>query len=215
MFGHSPKMSRTIAYEGISPAGFLKAVREGNFEIVHNYIQQNSDVLGCLDVRDNKGQTAASIAAEIGLMKILNLLIDNRANVNIPDKNDETPIYKAVQSGRHEVVHALAAADGIDLEVEGKEEWYHAKGKTPLRLALEKGNAEIVEVLISHGAKFVDFEELLKVAKQFNHQGVIEYLNENKVALMEMTRRKIEEEYSASDSDEESSDVDCNFYRRY
>jgi hypothetical protein len=68
-------------------------------------------------------------------------------NVNIADKDGNTPLHLAVKKGNKEIVEILLKADNIELEFKNK-----PFGHTPLHEAIHQGNLGIIAALISQGA---------------------------------------------------------------
>ncbi|WP_353273965.1 ankyrin repeat domain-containing protein [Wolbachia endosymbiont (group A) of Ennomos erosarius] len=89
--------------------------------------------------------TLLYLAAKRGHTKIVKILIEKGANVNVIGKGGLTPLYWAVQEGRTEIVKILIAK-GAKVDAAGKD------GFTPLHWAVQKGRAEMVKILIENGA---------------------------------------------------------------
>lgn len=62
------------------------------------------------DMRDGGGNTALMLAAQIGFAEGLSLLIDRRAQVDLPNNSGETPLIRAVQNRDIATVRTLLAA---------------------------------------------------------------------------------------------------------
>lgn len=70
-------------------------------------------------------------------------LVDNGADVNLPDRQGRTPLWWAAERNRPEIITTLIATGAC---VDGKE------NKIPLHIAACEGNKEAVEMLLAHGA---------------------------------------------------------------
>ena len=91
-------------------------------------------------------KSALHFAAEMGNSRAIGLLAAKRADLNIRDKNGDTPLHLAIRSGSLKAARALIEA-GADLSLANNE------GVQPLMLAAAKKNGEyLVSLLISHGA---------------------------------------------------------------
>jgi uncharacterized protein len=60
--------------------------------------------------RDGSGNTALMLAAQLGFAEGLALLIDRRAQVDLPNSSGETPLIRAVQNRDIAIVRTLLAA---------------------------------------------------------------------------------------------------------
>ncbi|XP_055953567.1 uncharacterized protein LOC129989212 [Argiope bruennichi] len=92
------------------------------------------------------GYTALHIAAEKGLTKIVNILLNKGANVNKKSDDQLLPLHLASMRGKTDIVMILLSQKSdIDAET--------IDGHTPLIFAAERGRNEVVDLLIKHKAK--------------------------------------------------------------
>jgi len=82
----------SIFGRGASKDALSDAVRAGNVELIKAILQKDRSQI---DARDSFGSTALHAAVEKGNRRIVELLIQNGANVNAEDNNGRTPIYFA------------------------------------------------------------------------------------------------------------------------
>ena len=76
---------------------------------------------------------------EVEVEQMINPLVDD--DINMTDRNGNTPLYMAAENGHHEVVAALINARAVDLA--------EKDGSTPLYMAAENGHHEVVAALIN------------------------------------------------------------------
>jgi ankyrin repeat protein len=84
-------------------------------------------------------------AAGRGHKEIVELLIDEGADVNAKDKRGTTPLHEAAGRGHNKDVAELLIAKGADVNAKDDNGW------TPLHHAVPDGHKEIAELLIAKG----------------------------------------------------------------
>jgi len=107
----------TIHSDSNSPAAALRAAAyEGNSAVVRRLIDEAVD----LNVWDQRGRTALSLAAGRGHLEIVRLLLASGAWIDPHEDYDcyETPLIAAAENGHLPVVKALVAA-GANPEIHG------------------------------------------------------------------------------------------------
>ena len=85
------------------------------------------------------------LPSQFGDLEIARLLIGGGADISVADKNRQTPLHHAVESG-HEVVARLLIGGGAEVATADED------GKTPLHLAARKGYEAVARLLIDGGA---------------------------------------------------------------
>ncbi|MFP3030623.1 MAG: ankyrin repeat domain-containing protein [Wolbachia sp.] len=90
-------------------------------------------------------KTLLHYAAEGGCEKVIDALIKNGANIEVEDKEKNTPLHRAAKNGYIDIVNTLIG-NGADVN---KVTIY---GRTPLYLAVAEGHMDIVNTLIDKGA---------------------------------------------------------------
>eukprot|EP00092_Neocalanus_flemingeri_P106512 GFUD01136671.1.p1 GENE.GFUD01136671.1~~GFUD01136671.1.p1 ORF type:complete len:206 (-),score=56.44 GFUD01136671.1:110-727(-) len=109
------------------------AIVEGHTDVAIFLINKGANV----DTQSAKGVTPAFIAAQEGHLPVLKALAEAGANLEIKGgKYEMTPLAVAAVVGQLEILQFLADLDAED-----------AEGKTPLDLAREFGNDDIVKLL--------------------------------------------------------------------
>ena len=101
------------------------------------------------------GTTAAILAAETGSAEKLEILKDHGANLNLGDDDNRTPLYVAVAEKNKECVTLLCKL-GVQMDIPATidtgEELANPPQYTPLMLAAEEGDFDLVKILCSYGA---------------------------------------------------------------
>lgn len=123
---------------------FLNGVRTGDFEAVRQAVEQpGSTVINTREART--GDAAIHIVTRRRSEQWLLYLLRNRASPNLPDASGNTALHIAAQIGWGEGVHWLNV-------VEANVNATNNRGETPLILAVQQRNADIVQQLIAAGA---------------------------------------------------------------
>jgi len=137
----SPSQVDSFTPDGLTPlalAAFL-----GHEEVVEFLLHQGADV----NVTEHKlGFNALTGAVNEGHKNVIVLLLEHGANVNYRyESGSAAPILTATMNGNVEIIKLLLA-HGADVNTVGYD------SKTPLKIALEKGQDEVVTILRKHGA---------------------------------------------------------------
>ena len=107
-----------------------------------------------INIQNYKGKTGLHYAAKAGFLNVINLLIENGADLDALDNDGETPLFEAIRSTIKNGEKQRAALEallvkGADPNVRNR------KGQTPLQVAQRMRRAEagrIVELLQSYYA---------------------------------------------------------------
>lgn len=117
---------------------FFEAAEHGNIKGVADMINNGLSV----DTIDEKGYTALMWAAYKGANKLIDLLLEKKADINKQDQGGLTALHWAAFKGFTSIAKSLLQA-GASRNIEDK------KGHTPLELA-RKYNKEKVARLLDH-----------------------------------------------------------------
>ena len=116
----------------------------------------------------------AFLAAANGDIHLLQLLIENGANLGLTDSNGETVAHKAARNGHADIIALLAEQHLSILDIPNND------GCTPIYLAVSCGYAEVVTLLIKHGANqdtsIYDSEPLIHTATRYGYTVIISIL---------------------------------------
>ncbi len=125
----------------------LGAVLKGDIDKIKNLINKGANVNDRPDTFPYIERTPLHFAAKTGNLEIIEILLDNGADVNIRSFEGTTPVYNAVKHGHNEAIKLLYRhGANLDLAAEGI-------GSTPLHSASYVGNLEAVKELVGLGAK--------------------------------------------------------------
>ena len=91
---------------------FTAAAREGNAEIINDYVRRNLGSIDCLDAET--GNTALIYAAENGRREIVVSLLNAGSNVNIQSLSGNTALMRAAARGHDGVVQILINNESMD-----------------------------------------------------------------------------------------------------
>ncbi|MCF7792298.1 MAG: ankyrin repeat domain-containing protein [Victivallales bacterium] len=135
---------RKLEKQGITfdSDSFIEAAKAGKLEIVKLYVK------GGMDVNVRHSETALGAACFAGHLDVVKFLIDKGAYIN-PDEPYRKPLMYAIVGKSFKTAKYLIEK-GADVNSVCK------NNASPLYVAAEIGNPEIVELLIKHGAE-VDY----------------------------------------------------------
>lgn len=136
LLARDPQLVNAYAEDGFQALGL--ACYFGHFETAEYLVKAGAPV----NSASRNGLQAAPIqsAAAAGHAKIVEMLLEHRADPNVREQGGYTPLHAAAQNGDEAMIRALLYG-GADLEAKSND------GKTPLDLAKEAGHAKAVAVL--------------------------------------------------------------------
>ena len=119
----------------------------GNERVVDLLLTQSTNV----EHRTKDGCTALMFASLAGHVKVAEMLLDHRAEINVEsDSNKDSPLTFACWKGHQDVVELL-------LERRANIEHRTKEGFTPLMFAALGGHKEVAHSLLKHGALVSSF----------------------------------------------------------
>ncbi|MBR4672940.1 MAG: ankyrin repeat domain-containing protein [Victivallales bacterium] len=128
------------------------------------------------------GLTPVTVAAKAGSLEALKLLIHDRSLVNKNDRTDHAALYYAVSGNHLEIAECLCLAGANVNILQDDETW------TPLAAAIQKGSADMVKLLLKHGAD-------LEKADLDGHTPLYQAITSGKLPMVEAIlwrRRKLD-----------------------
>lgn len=129
---------RTMDKDGMTPLD--RAFRSGHMAVAEFMLEQDRE-----DRAENlQGTNPLHRAACLGLTEAVRSLLGYGANPTTRDQYGENAMHKAARKGNLHVVEALAEVSDVNTK--------SSSGMTPLHWACLTGNAEVVRVLLQHGA---------------------------------------------------------------
>ncbi len=118
-----------------STKGLMKSI-----ELLLSVGRANPNLTDVAEIGDDRG--ALHMAAALGSLPLVRVLLRHGANVNQPNRFSETPIFYAAERGHAQVVQALIRA-GAKIEVQSR-----FTRVTPLLAASAAGQAGVVRILL-------------------------------------------------------------------
>ena len=121
---------------------FFKAAVAGDELAVNGFFSAGINP----NARDDNGDTVLTSAAARGDLRIVNVLLKGRADINAKGRNDWTAFLLALEGARNEVAAVLLAQTNLDLKAETPD------GMTALMLAVWHQREQTVRTLLARGA---------------------------------------------------------------
>ena len=136
-----PPRDNAVSEDDLQPF-LMIASRRGDAEAVRFLLDAGAEP----GVPGKGGLTPVTVAAKSGNLEALKLLIHNRSLVNKPDGTDHSALYYAVSGNHPEIAECLCLAGANVNILQDDEAW------SPLAAAIQKGHADMVKLLLKHGA---------------------------------------------------------------
>lgn len=125
----------------------IDAIQGGNLAAVRAHLKRGADVNWQSTDNEATALLFAVVWARVWTRNtIVQELIDNKANPNLPNRNNETPLLYAAQWGYHTIAHLLIEA-GAHLDVLARQ-----SNRTALMEATLNGSTKTVHLLLTAGA---------------------------------------------------------------
>jgi ankyrin repeat protein len=173
------KVSKRMRVYGCPPenTSLVHIVASYGIQGVMNVILQRlSQVTVEADLKDGKGRTPLSLAAEEGHTTIVEVLLaTGQVDINSNNKFSQTPLSQATALGHEAVVKLLLATGQADINTK------EVYGHTPLSLAVENGYEAVIKLLLATGQADINsndafgYTPLLRAASK-GHEAVVKLL---------------------------------------
>ena len=147
---------------GFKPNEICEAASAGNLEIVRNYLNKG----GSSNINLNDSRSLLDCALESKKIELIKLMIERGLNIDERNHQGQNPLHRAIISNQKYTIRMLIDL-GADVnaktkstriplnEIPGQSEFtieFSQPGKTPLHLAVQWSDQEVVKQLIDRGA---------------------------------------------------------------
>jgi WD40 repeat protein/ankyrin repeat protein len=164
-----------VNHEGEIPL-LLAVTQDKNQQIVRLLLDNGADI----HVKNDKGETAAHLAAHYGYVQILNLLKERGADLLAKNNNKFMPLHKAAYSGQVEVVEWFLN-EGVPIELKTD------AGETAANIAARAGQLKTLKLLKDKGADLLTKSNVgytpLHNAAWKNQVEIVEWLLEQGISI--------------------------------
>lgn len=155
----------------------MLACSQGKYKIVKYLLENEANPnLHADSVMPIMVACSNSSADEDALNNVVMLLIEHGAFLNIGDAHGQTPLMRAIVSGRVSIVQKLLKED-VNIEMRDSQGW------TAIFWAVHNNKADIVEILIENGARLNEVDNhqrtVLDIAGSHQYDDIIQLLHDH------------------------------------
>ncbi|XP_058834906.1 uncharacterized protein LOC131692069 [Topomyia yanbarensis] len=174
------ELTNTYGYSSASVIHMLAEI--GSHEAIEEILKHTSNTENLINAEDNYKRTPLYIAAEHGYAKVVELLANLGAPVDLPSMSGR------MFAGWTNLYYASKVANGVERHASEEDNIFHtletriATGWTPLHIACFNGHSEVVRLLISKNETLQSMEDNLGktpfvLAVNAGHIQVAEFFN--------------------------------------
>lgn len=167
------------AWPGYAPMAF-DLCRNGDVEVLRELLAAGADP----NIRNHHMSSCLTLAAEYGHLECLKVALEYGAELNVVDRDNDTPMIMALYCERWDVVEFLLEQDECDLVTR------NLRGYDPLNLACETGRVDVIRKIFSKQVPGQDgfwYESelvpMVSLARMRHHEEVVEVLEEEILKL--------------------------------
>ncbi|KAJ5073353.1 ankyrin repeat-containing protein [Anaeramoeba ignava] len=126
-----------------------------------------------INSQNKKGKSPLHIAVAGNMYDIIELFIENKADIDIQDKSGCTPLFIAVEFGFYKIAELLLKNNAN----------FHlfSKKLLPIHLAARNNNSSLVELLLNHGADPNTISQEGKTAYHYTHSIFVQKILRSKM----------------------------------
>lgn len=128
----------------VDAKGLFQAIKNNDVIILNAFFDAGVDP----NSQNDSGETALNFAIQNAETKTVKVLME-KANINLQDKNSNSPLHLALQKNKDEIFNALMEK-GADVNVTGRDKT--VTNQSVLYLAIIRGREDIAQQVIAKGA---------------------------------------------------------------
>lgn len=151
-----------------------RAAMEGDKDILSKILEYDESLRGHIDSRNAMGQTALHEASARGFLSIINLLLDNDANINCKNSSGVSPLYVSCSTKHPESCQLLMKKNADPTQRHPRTGW------VPLHEAVTRGYIQCAKHLIMAGApchpRNSSNETPMELARRYNQPSLVSLL---------------------------------------
>lgn len=146
---------------------------QGNFQAL-KFLIEKTGIEKQIDVIDSEGRTLLVQSILYANINVVNLLLDNGADINIQDNENNTALHFAVLKNETQVIDIILMDERVNIDA------VNIQMVSPFLLAAKNGFSNTMQKLLRNGASYsvydVDGNDALILAAYFGHEEVVNLL---------------------------------------
>uniref|UniRef100_A0A7S3AVP7 EF-hand domain-containing protein n=1 Tax=Haptolina ericina TaxID=156174 RepID=A0A7S3AVP7_9EUKA len=138
--------------QGKMPLHLLARIGDQAEDVIRKILDQGGESKKDINYTDLNMKTPLHIAAEFKQGKLLKILLDRGANPLMQNKEGKTVLHMAVQSTSEEITTILLMHEKVTPKKDELVKLVDNDGRTALHIASFRAEADMVKLLLDHGA---------------------------------------------------------------